>query len=196
MKNRIVGCLLFFIVHITCFAQNITVVGKVYDENNKPLAYAAVYQKFNPTNVCQTDFDGNYKLSVPANKQIMLIFEMSGYTKDLALVPIANKAIVNLNKQLKIKNIEITEVSVTNKRDDDENLTRINPKLIENMPGFGQGSVETSIKTMPGVVSRNEFSSQYNVHGGSYDENLMYVNDIMIFKPILIRSGQQEGLSF
>jgi hypothetical protein len=74
-------------------------------------------------------------------------------------------------------------------------LTRLDPKQVSLLPTVG-GGIETLIKTLPGVSSNNELSSQYNVRGGNFDENLLYVNGIEIYRPFLIRSGQQEGLSF
>ena len=71
----------------------------------------------------------------------------------------------------------------------------LNPGLVRNLPSVSN-SIEALIKTMPGVTSNNELSSQYSVRGGNFDENLVYVNDIEIFRPFLIRSGEQEGLSF
>lgn len=68
--------------------------------------------------------------------------------------------------------------------------------MLNNLPVSGSGGVEALIKTLPGVSSNNELSSQYSVRGGNFDENLVYVNDIEIYRPVLIRSGQQEGLSF
>jgi hypothetical protein len=97
---------------------------------------------------------------------------------------------------MEINTREVPSVYVISHRDNDGSLTRINPKFIQSIPGVGMSNVETGIKTQPGVTSRNEFSSQYNVRGGNFDENLCYVNDIMIYRPILVRSGQQEGLSF
>jgi hypothetical protein len=74
-------------------------------------------------------------------------------------------------------------------------MKRIDPKLATVITTSGSG-VEALIKTLPGVSSNNELSSQYSVRGGNYDENLVYVNDIEVYRPFLIRSGQQEGLSF
>ena len=74
-------------------------------------------------------------------------------------------------------------------------MTHIEPQTVRLIPGANAG-VENIIKTLPGVYSNNELSTQYNVRGGNYDENLVYVNEIEIYRPFLIRSGQQEGLSF
>ena len=75
------------------------------------------------------------------------------------------------------------------------NLIRIDPKVAFNIP-TSSDKIPTFLKTLPGVSSNNELSSQYSVRGGNYDENLVYVNDIEIYRPYLVRSGQQEGLSF
>ena len=81
------------------------------------------------------------------------------------------------------------------KRTRSEQIHRIDPKAINILPSASNG-VEALLKTLPGVTSNNELSSQYSVRGGNYDENLIYVNDIEIYRPYLVRSGQQEGLSF
>ena len=91
--------------------------------------------------------------------------------------------------------LKLAEVVVTEQRRSG-NVTRIDPKFIDVLPDAATGAVEALIKTLPGVSSNNELSSQYTVRGGNFDENLVYVNDVEIYRPFLIRAGQQEGLSF
>jgi hypothetical protein len=90
---------------------------------------------------------------------------------------------------------KIEEVSVSGRRFDKSNITSIDPKYATLIPN-ASGAFEALLKTLPGVFSNNELSSQYSVRGGNFDENLVYVNDIEVYRPLLIRSGQQEGLSF
>ena len=75
-------------------------------------------------------------------------------------------------------------------------MDRIDPKYLTSITDAGTGGVEALIKTLPGVSTNNELSSQYSVRGGNFDENLVYVNDIEVYRPFLIRAGQQEGMSF
>jgi hypothetical protein len=91
---------------------------------------------------------------------------------------------------------ELGEIRVAEQRQNSGNVTRIDPKFVDALPDAATGAVEALIKTLPGVSTNNELSSQYTVRGGNFDENLVYVNDIEIYRPFLIRAGQQEGLSF
>jgi hypothetical protein len=97
---------------------------------------------------------------------------------------------------LKTSSKEISEIVVLDQRQTSGNIVKINPKSINGLPDVGMGSVEGIIKTLPGVSASNELSSQYSVRGGSFDENLVYVNDIEVYRPYLVRTGQQEGMSF
>lgn len=93
-------------------------------------------------------------------------------------------------------NFELGEVSVTERRRQTGTIQQIETKQNRLAPDASGGSIEAVIATQAGVSSNNELSSQYNVRGGSFDENMVYVNGIEIYRPLLIRSGQQEGLSF
>ncbi|HLW41492.1 MAG TPA: Plug domain-containing protein, partial [Flavobacterium sp.] len=106
----------------------------------------------------------------------------------------------NQSFELNIRMQEATEqlkelVIDKNLRQRFEGTTIISPDVIRRIPGANAG-VENLLKTLPGVYSNNELSTQYAVRGGNYDENLVYVNEIEVYRPLLIRSGQQEGLSF
>ena len=102
---------------------------------------------------------------------------------------------ITLNRQLVQSNENIEEVTVRQRRAQ-QNMSRIDPQFGAVIPDASSGAVEALIKTLPGVSTNNELSSQYSVRGGNYDENLVYVNDIEVYRPFLVRSGQQEGLSF
>jgi len=196
MKKGFILNLILLFFAIAGKSQNATVVGKVTDEQGQGIPYVVVYDQKTPQSPCQTDIDGLYRLSVTPQEACVLIFSVTGYKKTSLTISIADGEVKTLNKKLEVNTREVSEVMVVSKRDNDASLTKINPKYIQSIPSVGMSSVESSIKTQPGVTSRNEFSSQYNVRGGNFDENLTYVNDIMIYRPILIRSGQQEGLSF
>ena len=195
MKPTFFFNLFFSLISIVSVCQTTTITGTVTSYEGTPLPFANIYEARNTTNVAQSDIDGVYKIDVTGDMAI-LVYSMTGYIKSVDTIKISGKEILRYNKKMQVETKAIQEVMVTNKREREENLIRINPKIITNMPGVSLGGVETTIKTQPGVISRNEFSTQYNVRGGNFDENLVYVNDIMIFRPILVRSGQQEGLSF
>ena len=100
-----------------------------------------------------------------------------------------------INRRLSESTTQLPDFVVEDKQIRGSNLSPIDPKLATLIPS-ASGGIEALIKTFPGVASNNELSSQYSVRGGNYDENLVYVNDVEIYKPFLVRSGQQEGLSF
>lgn len=171
-----------------------TVSGRVVDENNRPIELATV-RMLEINGGTTTDVNGFYSQKVPAGQNITLIYSFLGHTTE--------RISVNLKAgEEKVVNIVLVESAtlisgpvVEDRQVRTSTLTRIDPKVAVAIPSIS-GSVESLIKTMPGVSSSNELSSQYSVRGGNFDENLVYVNDIEIYRPFLIRSGQQEGLSF
>lgn len=139
---------------------------------------------------------GYFQLSLPANTPIEIGFSYIGRpNKRISVRPLAAGERYELNVNMEY-GVRLTEVVVSEERDRDKvSMQTINPKTVTTLPNVS-GSFESILKTLPGVTSNNELSSQYNVRGGNYDENLIYVNDIEIYRPFLPRSGQQEGLSF
>ncbi|NWJ51995.1 MAG: carboxypeptidase-like regulatory domain-containing protein [Bacteroidetes bacterium] len=170
-----------------------TVYGKITDEQNRPLNMVSVQIK--ETGSISKE-DGSYEISVPTGKQISIIYSLLGYIRQIRQVNPTEDQKIKLDIKLSILTNQLQTVIINERFPDKSfNFTRIDPKSAAVIPTVG-GSVESLIKSQPGVSSNNELSAQYNVRGGNYDENLVYVNDIEIFKPFLIRSGQQEGLSF
>lgn len=142
-----------------------------------------------------TDKNGYYEIEVPAEREITIMFSFVGYNmKQINLNLKANER-KQLNLKLTSSTTQLPQFEVVSEFYRETNLIRINPKIANAIP-TPAGNVESIIKTLPGVSSSNELSYQYSVRGGNYDENLIYVNDIEIYRPLLIRSGQQEGLSF
>ncbi|MBZ0308751.1 MAG: carboxypeptidase-like regulatory domain-containing protein, partial [Anaerolineae bacterium] len=142
-----------------------------------------------------TDRKGYYELQVPANNNITVAFTFVGYetqTQSMTMVPGQSKTI---DIRLKESATELEEVVKTADRSEEAGSINLDVSKANLIPtvGFGSG-VEALIKTYVG--SNNELTSQYNVRGGNYDENLVYVNDFEIYRPFLTRSGQQEGMSF
>lgn len=137
---------------------------------------------------------GQFELDVPANQELVLKFSFTGYEPVTIKLNLSEHETYNANIRLKISstNIEGTTVRGSSKSN---TFTQLNPLDAHTIPGI-IGGVESLIKSLPGVNSNNELSSQYSVRGGNFDENLVYVNDIEIYRPLLTRSGEQEGLSF
>ncbi|MEO6732162.1 MAG: TonB-dependent receptor [Ferruginibacter sp.] len=169
------------------------VSGKVVDENENQLAKVSVVILGKTTGVVTSD-SGYFRIQVPADKSFALIFSHTGYAET------QRNFLLNENEEEKItlrlertgKMLETVVVSDERERKE-AGLTKINPKNALVLPST-VGGIEGLIKILVG--SNNELTSQYSVRGGNYDENLIYLNDFEIFRPYLVRSGQQEGLSF
>ena len=176
------------------FAQKATVTGMLLTEENEGIAFAAV-AAIGYTGGTTTDSVGNYVLSIPANTKLKISFSHLNYDTQVYELELAAGEVKKLNRILKFKENIINEAVVNDDANRDNTMMRIDPKITLEIPTIS-GGIEAVLKTLPGVSSNNELSSQYNVRGGNYDENLVYVNDIEIYRPFLVRSGQQEGLSF
>ena len=142
-----------------------------------------------------TNLDGSYSLEIPAGRSYTVVISCVGYhTKEFAvrLGPgESRKQDISLMQDVRA----FQEVSVSARQERASTFQRIDVEDLNYMP-TATGKVETIIKSQAGVSSNNELSSQYSVRGGNFDENLVYVNDMEIYRPFLVRSGQQEGLSF
>lgn len=192
--NKFLFSLLFFSISIIAFAQNQTakVAGIVLDENNRPVEGANVSYK---TKTATTNSNGFYELVVPANQKIVVVFthiSLKNITATLELKPNEN---FEFHVIMSDKAEQLNDVVITNNKKRVQGITTIAPETIRKNPSANAG-IESVLKTFAGVNSNNELSTQYAVRGGNYDENLVYVNEIEVYRPFLIRSGQQEGLSF
>lgn len=175
--------------------RNATVFGVIRDSLNRPIGNANII-------VIGTDIltlsneDGTFQFGVPPGKAYNIGFSYIGRpTKRVSLKALNPGERYELNIKMEY-GVELITVVVEEERDRDKvGMQMIPPKTISTLPNVS-GSFEAILKTLAGVSSNNELSSQYNVRGGNYDENLIYVNDIEIYRPFLPRSGQQEGLSF
>lgn len=182
-------------VSIICSAQQTaTIKGLISDEEGNPLFSASVGIENMPIGTV-TDQHGSYSLSVPAGENLVLIVYFLGYAtyKDTLLLQSSENFIQNIKLKQEIKQLDDVEVFGIKNREN--TLVPIDIKSLDQLPN-PSGNIEAIIKTLPGVASGSELSSQYSVRGGSYDENLIYVNDIEIHRPLLVQSAQQEGLSF
>ncbi|MDH7462982.1 TonB-dependent receptor [Chitinophagaceae bacterium 26-R-25] len=186
--------LLFLFQFVSAQKKTAFISGKVLDENENPIARVSVVV-LGQTNGIFTSDSGTFKLKVPANKAFAIVFSYTGYKQEqrnFILNENENETVVvRMEKSAK----ELEEVIITNdrKQREEAGLMLINPKQVINIPS-PTGGIESMIKVFVG--SNNELTSNYSVRGGNYDENLIYVNDFEIFRPYLVKSGQQEGLSF
>jgi hypothetical protein len=185
--------LLFFLISFSAFAQTARVKGIILDENNAPVANVNVTADDKTTS---TNDNGFYQLTVPANQEITLVFTHTSLKKSVVKMTLKPNEDFEFNTVLTVNAEQLSGVVVSSgTRKRIEGITVIAPEVIRKIPGANAG-VENIIKTLPGVYSNNELSTSYAVRGGNYDENLVYVNEVEVYRPFLIRSGQQEGLSF
>ncbi|MGV3697536.1 TonB-dependent receptor [Flavobacterium sp.] len=192
--NKFFFTLLFFTISIIAFAQNstATVAGVVLDENNKPVEGVNVsYQ----TKTVNTDANGFYSIIVPAGQKVILVFTHTSLKKNSAALQLKPDEKFEFNIMMNENAEGLNEVVITSSRRRVQGITSVDPATIRTNPSAMPG-VESVLKTFAGVSGNSDLSSGYNVRGGNYDENLVYVNEIEVYRPFLIRSGQQEGLSF
>ena len=185
--------ILFNLIYVTSIAQNAFISGIITDSLNNPL-FGATVSVFGKPFGTTTNDDGKYTLQVPANENIKIVISFTGLNSESINIILASEERKEISKNLKKKIFQFPDLIIEDKSFKKENIKSLNPKLIRFLPTPNQ-SVEDLLKTMPGVSSTNELSSTYSVRGGNYDENLVYINDFEVFRPLLVRSGQQEGLS-
>ena len=198
MRARLFIISLFlFLLSFTTRAQHLptaTVYGKVTDEKGHPLELVNVVVPDLLIGVT-TNTRGYYELSLLSDTTLSIHFSFVGYEQKEVMVNLKHGEKKKLDVTLKSPSINLPDVVISDRPTEASSLTRLDAKQATLLPTMG-GGVETLIKTLPGVVSNNEMSSQYRVRGGNFDENLIYVNGIEIYRPFLVGSGQQEGLSF
>ena len=192
MPIRLIIYLIFFNVYYT-YAQ--TISGTITDEKNNIIS-AVNISILNQSNGTTSDENGYYILSVPTNRSVIVNFSFIGYEIEKIRLPsLKRDQNYKLDIRLKSSTTLLEDIIITDKQSRKESFNKIKPRHVSIIPG-SVGGVEAILKTLPGVSSANELSAQYSVRGGNFDENLVYVNGIEVYRPFLIRSGQQEGLSF
>jgi hypothetical protein len=185
--------LLFFFFSTIIFAQTARIKGIVFDEENKPVEGVNISFQDKKT---ITDQNGFYVLVVEPNVKSNLKFSHVSLKPTVIAMELRKNEDYEFNIVMKNSAETIGEVFVDkNRRKRVEGVTTISPKTVRLIPS-ANGGVESILKLLPGANSNNELSTQYAVRGGNYDENLVYVNEVEVYRPFLIRSGQQEGLSF
>ncbi|AOW21972.1 TonB-dependent receptor [Urechidicola croceus] len=182
---------LFFISHCV-FTQTATIKGIVKDDKGKPIYDVNISYENSGTT---TNQNGEYSIIVTSDKKVTVTFSHISFNDLIKTFDISNGKVVNFSPRLKPKTEELEVVDIENRRKDAEGVVEINMQDVREIPGANSG-VENILMTFAGVNNSNELSTQYNVRGGNFDENLVYVNGIEVYRPFLVRSGQQEGLSF
>lgn len=189
-----------FILQILCLcayasasAQSFTLTGKVIDENNDPVEFASV-SCAKQGKMTMTALNGTYSLQLQSADSVEIRFSMIGYkTKVRVLRRPRGKQTMQV--VLHSSDNALSEVTITGKRIETGQTQELSKEQIKNMPSTTGNAVEEMIQSQAGVSTHSELSSQYNVRGGSFDENSVYINNVEIFRPFLVRSGQQEGIS-
>ena len=183
----------FGLIFGSSIAQQAVVRGVITNSNLVPIQNVTVISGSNGTT---SNTNGFYSIQVQSNKDIQVIFQHIGYQNSYIKLQLESGEIYELNPMINESEEQIAEVIVqANKERVIKGMTALTPETIRNISGANAG-VENLLISLPGVNSNNELSTQYAVRGGNYDENLVYVNEIEVYRPQLIRSGQQEGLSF
>lgn len=197
MQKILIPVILFILLTSESFSQsnNATLTGKVVDENGQSLELVNIALRDYPIGT-SSNRRGEFLLRIPARREVTIVFSSMGFVTSERTIEAGPEERVTIEVKLFRSTTEIGEINVTENRRSRSGMDRIDPRLTNNLSAAGGGSVEALIKTLPGVSSNNELSSQFSVRGGNFDENLVYVNDIEIYRPFLIRAGQQEGLSF
>ena len=186
---------LLLLVTLSSFSQTRSawISGRVIDENDNSVSKVSIVILGKSTGLTTND-SGYFRIKVPAGKSMALVFTYSGYNEIQKNFYLSDGEEEKITVQMEkgSKTLQSVEVS-TEKERTETGLVKINPKNALTLPST-TGGIESLIKILVG--SNNELTSQYSVRGGNYDENLIYINDFEIFRPYLVRSGQQEGLSF
>ena len=186
--------LLFLLLAYSAFCQTAIVSGTIKDTDGVAIPFVQIAVLEDGAKNTMTDANGHYSLEVPAGKDITISAYNISYNQYNRKVNLKEGEKYLFSPQLHVKNT-ITQVDITYESKRNVEITPIDPKNIFFIPS-PSGNLEDIIKTQIGVSSNNELSSGYSVRGGNFDENLVYVNDIEVYRPFLARSGQQEGLSF
>lgn len=193
--NKIYILFAAFLMAVLPAMAQVKIHGKVIDAQDSPLEFVTV--RIDGTAIgTNTGIDGTFKLSCPppANDTLVVVFSCIGY-EELRRKLINPKGDLALNVRMQSKDHALQEIQVTDFRKQTNQMQTIDAESYKLAADATGGSIESMLTTLAGVNSTNEMSSQYSVRGGTYDENSVYINGIEVYRPQLISSGQQEGLS-
>ena len=189
-----------FILQIICLcafvsaqAQTFTLSGRVIDENNDPVEFASVSCP-KQGKMTMTSLKGDYSLQLQSADSVEIRFSMVGYKTKVRILR-RPRGKQTMQVVLHSSDNALSEVTITGKRIETGQTQELSKEHLKSMPSTTGNAVEEMIQSQAGVSTHSELSSQYNVRGGSFDENSVYINNVEIFRPFLVRSGQQEGIS-
>ena len=190
--TRVFAVLTMLLVGLSAMAQSFSLKGRVVDEENNALELATV-SCLEQAKVTMTNLKGEFNLTLQSADSVVVKFSMVGYkTKTRTFRrPRGQQTLMVVLHGLD----NLQEVVITERRRQTGGMEQIDIKDIKSVPSVTGNAVEELIQQQAGVSTHNELSSQYNVRGGSFDENSVYINNVEVYRPLLIRSGQQEGLS-
>lgn len=191
-KHIIVVLTLMLVATLTASAQSFTLTGRVVDEEQNPIELATV-SCLEQGKVAMTNLKGEFSITLASADSVVVKFSMIGYNarKRLFRNPHGKQRIEIVLPSM----AALGEIVVTEKRRQTTGTERLDIKDMKGLATASGNAVEALIQQQAGVSTHNELSSQYNVRGGSFDENSVYINNVEVYRPLLIRSGQQEGLS-
>lgn len=194
MNKKLLYTFLFLLFMLAVTAQTkVRIYGYIIDPSNRGVESANVYIEGTKVGT-STNQNGYYELNVVLKDSATLIYSRIGYrTIKHTISP--TKKILQISVELPTLSTEIGELNVVGQRRQMSSLDVVDASKYRHMPN-ANGGIESLLITFAGVNSSNELSSQYNVRGGNFDENIVYVNGIEIYRPLLVRAGEQEGLSF
>lgn len=185
------------ILPMSSYAQtdtaSVSLKGRVVDENQDPVSFCLIKVEGQAAGT-NANMEGQYRLNFHTADSVVIVYSMLGYEQRRRVLkkPSGN---LTLNIIMQSKSKEMNEVTVSDTRRQMGSTQELNTKDLKRLPSTTGNAVEELVATQAGVSTHNELSSQYNVRGGSFDENCVYINGVEVYRPLLISSGMQEGLS-
>lgn len=181
------------LVTVTASSQTFTLQGRVTDENNEPIEFASV-SCLKQGKMTMTSLKGEYSMQLHSADSVVIKFSMIGYKAKTRILR-RPRGKQTLQIVLHSDENQLGEVTITGKKIETGQMEDISKDHLKSLPSASGNAVEELIQSQAGVSTHSELSSQYNVRGGSFDENSVYIDNVEIYRPFLVRSGQQEGIS-
>lgn len=191
--KTIIFQIICLLVTVTASAQTFTLQGRVTDENNDPIEFASV-SCLKQGKMTMTSLKGEYSMQLHSADSVVIKFSMIGYKAKTRILR-RPRGKQTLQIVLHSDDNQLSEVTVTGKKIETGQMEDISKDHLKSLPSASGNAVEELIQSQAGVSTHSELSSQYNVRGGSFDENSVYIDNVEIYRPFLVRSGQQEGIS-
>lgn len=191
--KTIIFQIICLLVTVTASAQTFTLQGRVTDENNDPIEFASV-SCLKQGKMTMTSLKGEYSMQLHSADSVVIKFSMIGYKAKTRILR-HPRGKQTLQIVLHSDENQLGEVTVTGKKIETGQMEDISKDHLKSLPSASGNAVEELIQSQAGVSTHSELSSQYNVRGGSFDENSVYIDNVEIYRPFLVRSGQQEGIS-